>query len=78
MTVHCYRTSGWETQVGLELVDSIVGAVDLNRSDEIDRLRQSLAAVGLDEAFAVELRLSGVPTVCDGECWGDVQAERAA
>ncbi|MEM9655861.1 MAG: hypothetical protein AAGA65_27495 [Actinomycetota bacterium] len=58
-----------DTYVRQEIVDSIVGAVDLNRSAEIERVRLALETIGLDVAFQSELRLTGVPSVCDGECW---------
>jgi len=51
-----------------ELVDAIVAAVDLDRSDEVIRLTSALGCLGLDEAFADELRLSGVPSATWGLC----------
>ena len=58
--------------LGQELIDSVAAAVDLGRTDEIQQLRQVLEAFGLGEAFNAELRLSGVESVCNGECWGQV------
>ena len=58
-----------DEQAALDLVDAIVSAVDLNRSPEVDRIRAALEALGLDGIFQAELRLSGVPSVCNGECW---------
>ena len=55
-----------------ELVDAIVGAIDTNRSEEVERLQGALEPFGLGDAFTDEVRLSGVPSRCDGECWGEV------
>ena len=67
-----------DVQASQEIVDSIVGAVDLNRSAEIERVRLALEAIGLDLAFQSELRLTGVPSVCDGECWAETGREAVA
>ena len=55
-----------------ELVDSVVAAIDTNRVEEVARVRSAFEFVRLDEAFRQELRLSGVPSRCDGECWAEV------
>lgn len=56
---------------GQELVDSVVAAIDANRSEEVEQVRRALEPFGLAEAFTDELRLSGVGSVCNGECWGE-------
>ncbi len=58
----------------VELVDAIVAAVDVDRTDEVNRVRAALQHLGLDQAFADEVRLSGLPSHCNGECWAEVAA----
>ena len=53
---------------GVELVDAIVSAVDLDRSDAITRVQAALQYLELDRAFADELRLSGVPSITWQRC----------
>ena len=62
---------------GQDLVDSIVAAVDGLRTDEVEQVRRALEPFGLDDAFMSELRLSGVSSVCNGDCWSDVLPEAA-
>jgi hypothetical protein len=77
MSATIHLTALGAVQIGQEIVDSIVGAVDLNRTAEIERPRLALEAIGLDALFQSELRLTGVPSICDGECWVDADGETA-
>lgn len=56
---------------GQELVDAVVAAIDITRAGEVTRVHDALDFLGLAEAFADELRLTGVPSRCDGTCWMD-------
>ncbi len=62
---------------GQDLVDSIVSAVDTSRHFEVEQVHRALEALGLEGVFRDELRLLGVGSVCNGECWGDVLAGAA-
>lgn len=57
----------------VELVDSLVQAVDANRADAIDRLREALEPLGATGLFNDELRLNGWPSnsceLCTIEGW---------
>jgi hypothetical protein len=66
---HASHCAARAAEAGQELVDAIVGAIDTDRTDEVRRVQDSLEPFGLDDAFADEIRLSGVPSRCDGECW---------
>ena len=70
-------TQAHDTELGQELTDAIVAAVDTSRYDEIDRLQAVLDTIGLAETFRDELRLAGVPTICNGECWSPYLREVA-
>lgn len=73
MTVRCQRSAPRHAAVaGQELVDAIAAAVDVNRYEEVRQVTDALEFFGLDEDLADELRLSGVPSVCTGECWTEV------
>lgn len=52
----------------IELVDSLVAAVAVNRPSEIDRLRNALESFGAVGLFDAELRLSGRADAGDGRC----------
>jgi hypothetical protein len=69
---HVSQCATRAAEAGQELVDAIVGAIDANRTDEVRRVQDSLEPFGLDDAFIDEIRLSGVPSRCDGECWAEV------
>jgi len=58
----------------VELIDAIAAAVDIDRPEEVERVRWALDFWGLGDAFSDEVRLSGVPSRCDGECWSEVAA----
>ncbi len=49
-----------------ELVDALVEAVDIERTSEIDRVRNALEPFGGAALFAAELRLSGRPSEYEG------------
>lgn len=58
----------------VELIDALVEAVDLNRSWEVDRLRNALEPFGACVLFDSELRLRGTASpvegcICGGEVW---------
>ena len=55
----------------IELVDALAGAVDLQRSNEIERLRAALVPLGLDRRLTDEIRLTGTWSSCAGDCWAD-------
>jgi hypothetical protein len=42
-----------------QLVDALVEAIDLGRSEEVDRVVAAMAPLGLDGPLTEELRLSG-------------------
>lgn len=67
-TRHLEPSSHRADDTAQELVDSIVAAVDLGRATEIEHVRRALEPLGLSEAFTSELRLSGVESVCHGDC----------
>lgn len=70
MAIRCLESgSHYVVRAGHELVDAIVAAVDVDRSDDVNRLVSALGFLGLDEAFVDEIRLNGVSSVCNGECW---------
>ncbi len=59
-------------QALVDLVDAVVAAVDIDRCDEINRLREALEPFGGAWLFDDELRLNGRSTeshwCCLGEC----------
>lgn len=59
----------------VELVDAVAAAVDVDRFDEVHRVRAALAAFGGGVLFDAELRLTGQPSTehfcCLGECIAD-------
>jgi len=70
-----------------ELVDALVAAVDLDRGEEIDRLREALEPFSAVQLFNDELRLNGASSnesqpcgfevCCDDELTNvDAEAER--
>jgi hypothetical protein len=59
----------------IELVDALAGAVDLQRSSEIDRVRAALVPLGLDRRLKDELRLTGTWSTCAGDCWAEGEVE---
>jgi len=67
-----------DTELDQELVDAVVAAVDTSRSDEIDRLQALFETIGLADAFRDELRLAGVPSICNGECWSSPHLSEVA
>jgi len=56
----------------IDLVDAIVAAVDIDRTDEVTQLRQALDPFGAVYLFDAELRLNGTNSndhwCCFGEC----------
>jgi hypothetical protein len=56
----------------IDLVDAIVAAVDIDRSDEVTQLRQALDPFGAVYLSDAELRLNGTASnehwCCFGEC----------
>lgn len=57
----------------IDLVDSLVAAVDTDRSEEVARLREALEPFGAAGLFGDELRLNGAPStecsLCVCEVW---------
>lgn len=52
----------------IDLIDSLVAAVDTNRFEEIDRLREALEPFGGSRLFDDELRLNGEASGYGGLC----------
>ena len=52
----------------IDLIDSVVAAVDINRVEEIERVREALESFGAARLFDDELRLNGQPIRDDGLC----------
>lgn len=70
MAIRCLESgSPYVVRAGHELVDAIAAAVDVDRAEDVNRLVTALGFLGLEEAFVDEIRLNGVSSVCNGECW---------
>ncbi len=52
----------------VDLVDSLVAAVDTDRNEEVERLREALEPFGAAGLFGDELRLNGAPSTECGSC----------
>jgi len=62
------RTNSRIDQTNLDLVDAVVAALDSDRSAEVERVRSAFEPFGLDEAFVIELRLSGIASLTWERC----------
>ncbi|MGH1488195.1 MAG: hypothetical protein ACRBK7_02185 [Acidimicrobiales bacterium] len=52
----------------VDLVDALVQAIDLDRTEEVDRIREALEPFGAVDMFNDELRLNGSPSSECGPC----------
>lgn len=59
----------------LALIDALVEAVDTDRAEAVDRLRDALTPYGVATLFVSELRFYGRSSEAGWSVWGDLEVE---